>query len=132
MPIGQEITPEVDPCLVAKRWKISLKFATLLVLMSGRLEFNFWIISGFRTAAAQQRLLDAPNSKAAPIGRSTHTSCPATGGDFRLGTPATNFAKARFGTEAVFVGLRWGGGSPIDPSTGIPSDWNHLDLGPRV
>lgn len=28
-------------------------------------------------------------------------------------------------------GLRWGGGGPVD-DIGIPVDWNHLDLGPRV
>lgn len=44
----------------------------------------------------------------------------------------TNSVKARLGAEATHVGFRWGGGSPVDPETGIPSDWNHLDGGPAV
>lgn len=89
------------------------------------------IISGFRTVAEQIEL-GRQGRPAADPSRSTHTTCPATGIDFRINGFVTTLMKARFGTIAVMNGLRWGGGSPVDPSTGIPSDWNHVDLGPRT
>lgn len=40
-------------------------------------------------------------------------------------------SRVQFGLAANLAGLRWGGGSTVD-DTGVPSDWNHLDLGPRT
>jgi len=90
------------------------------------------VISGMRTRAEQQALIDS-GRPAAPIHLSTHVMCPATGADVRMGYSfMTGMMKATFGRIVRMNGLRWGGGSPIDPSTGIPSDWNHVDLGPRT
>lgn len=88
------------------------------------------IISGHRTDAEQNQLIKQ-GRPAAPVGASNHTSCPATAVDLRISGIPVNVQKAILGRIAVFNGLRWGGGSPVDPETGIPSDWNHLDMGPR-
>jgi uncharacterized protein YcbK (DUF882 family) len=87
------------------------------------------IISGYRTVA-EQRGLERQGRPTADPGVSTHTSCPATGVDLSLGFGVTRAEKATFGRIVVMHGLRWGGGSPVD-DVGIPSDWNHVDVGPR-
>lgn len=63
---------------------------------------------------------------------SNHTSCPATAIDVSIGFAPTNVLKATLGRVGILAGLRWGGGSPVDRQTGIPSDWNHFDIGPRA
>ena len=88
------------------------------------------IISGFRTDETQRQLI-ADGRGAAPVGLSNHTVCPSRAVDVSIGAAPTNVQKALLGSIMVFAGLRWGGGSPVDPKTGIPSDWNHFDLGPR-
>lgn len=85
------------------------------------------IISGWRTAELQSSL-----AHSAPENLSTHRSCPATGADIWLSVAATNDTKLRVGLAAARAGLRWGGGSAVDPNTQIPRDWNHLDLGRRT
>lgn len=92
--------------------------------------FQLSIISGFRSREEQDQLR-REGRPAADEMASTHRTCPATGADLYLGLQATNTLKAQFGAAVRLVGLRWGGGSPIDPGTGIPSDWNHVDLGAR-
>lgn len=129
IPPGSRFSPELT-CELADRWQISDVLATRLRQLAARLEFPITIISGFRTAEEQLELGRA-GRPAAPVEVSTHTSCPATGADLMPTIAVTNVVKARLGAEAVLVGLRWGGGSPVDPETGIPSDWNHVDLGPR-
>lgn len=118
-------------CSLAKRWQIQQSIAWRLVLLAERLEFPISVISGFRTCEQQDALRDA-GRPAAPCDRSTHTTCPAQGVDVWPGVAVTDVVRARLGAEAVHVGFRWGGGSPVDPDTGIPSDWNHLDGGPAV
>ena len=129
--IPQPVTSETDYCVLADRWQVSQILAWNLVRMTRRLEFGFSIISGYRTVG-EQEALRAAGRPTAPAGTSTHTVCPAQGVDVWPSIAVTDVVKARLGEAAVSVGLRWGGGSPIDPETGIPSDWNHLDLGPRV
>lgn len=113
-------------------WGISYELAYRLMLMADQaapLELD--IISGFRTAE-EQRDLDQEGRPAAPEALSTHRTCPATGADLSLPTvTTTDQVKAMFGGWTVFAGLRWGGGSPVS-SAGIPLDWNHVDLGPRM
>lgn len=90
-------------------------------------------ISGYRTCA-QQEALGRRGRPAAPCDISTHTTCPATGMDFRLGGLFdSDFVKLLFGGAAIRAGLRWGGGSPERQTEfgAIPSDWQHLDLGRR-
>jgi len=128
--IAERIDPNGDPCQLATKWKISPRLANNLLLMASRLEFPVQIISGYRSPT-KQRALAAEGRPTAPVDRSTHTSCPATGADVWPGIAVTTLIQARLGAEAVISGLRWGGGSPVDPQTGIPSDWNHMDLGPR-
>jgi len=118
-----------DVCRIARKWGISDELSERLHLMASRVEVPFSIISGLRTAA-QQAALRASGRPAASDALSTHLSCPATGADIRPSIAVTRLVKARLGAEGVHAGLRWGGGSQPD-SGGIPSDWNHFDLGPR-
>lgn len=124
------ITQETDPCDLALRWGISEDLAVKLVRFSGLAEdLGLSIFSGARTCAEQTALKDQ-GRPAAPCHISTHVSCPATGADL-LTTPVPVAAvKARFVAAGTMAGLRVGGGSPVDAS-GIPSDWRHVDLGPR-
>lgn len=117
-------------CALSLQWGIEEQLASRLQAMAGRTEFPISIISGLRTPQEQKALARA-GRPAAPVGVSTHLSCPATGADVMPQIAVTNIVKARLGAEGVRAGLRWGGGSPVDPRTGIPSDWNHFDLGPR-
>jgi len=109
---------------------ISVELSNRLMVMANRAPFALSIISGFRTAE-KQRALAAEGRPTADVDRSTHTTCPATGADLLPAVARTLVVQAQFGEAAVIAGLRWGGGSPVDPNTGIPSDWNHVDLGPR-
>lgn len=128
-----------DPCEIARRWLVSDELAAKLsaAMRQWERETNLTIevISGYRTDAAQSALTRAGRPTALSNDLSTHRTCPATGADIRIGgSPlfhVTPLMKARWGRIAVETGLRWGGGSSIDPTTGIPSDWNHVDLGPR-
>jgi len=87
------------------------------------------IISGLRTRS-EQLALARRGRPAARDDLSTHRSCPATGIDISLGLAPTRIQKATWGRIVTFLGLRWGGGSAPDQG-GIPSDWQHVDLGPR-
>jgi len=115
-------------------WKLDCRLATRIHAV-----FRDWllqtgipieVLSGFRTDA-EQIFLARAGRPAASVQVSTHTVCPATGTDVRISGIVTVDMKARFGTIAIQNGLRWGGGGPVDPITGIPLDWNHVDLGPR-
>lgn len=116
-------------------WGISLELAQRITRMSQErdLPFGLSIISGARSCEEQNDLirsgattLPCCSSGARPC--STHTSIPATGADLWPSVAVTNAVKAHFGRAAVFAGLRWGGGSPLD-ADGFPTDWNHVDLG---
>jgi len=89
-----------------------------------------WIISGWRSREQQERL-SRQGRPTAPDARSTHRSCPATGVDISLGTLPSNFLKATWGRLTLVHGLRWGGGGAVNPDSGIPLDWQHVDVGPR-
>lgn len=113
----------VDPRVMARVLAAAAEFSRV----TGR---DAWIISGYRTKADQDRLRKA-GRPTAPDHLSTHRSCLATGVDVDLGFGVNNPLKVLWGTSAFYAGLRWGGGSAIDASTGIPSDWAHVDEGPR-
>lgn len=89
-----------------------------------------WIISGWRSFFEQMEL-GRGGRPAAADGVSTHRSCPATGVDISLGALASREKKMFWGQMVQANGLRWGGGSEVDQS-GIPSDWQHVDKGPRM
>lgn len=129
--LPERIRMDTDPCDLSSRWLISPTLSSRFIQTAARLPFDMSIISGYRTVQRQMELMREGRPAANPL-RSTHTSCPATGADVRLGVAVTPLIQARFGLAAVESGLRWGGGSPVDPETGIPSDWNHVDLGPRA
>ena len=124
------ITQETDPCGLAAKWGISNELAFGLVRFSRLAEdLGLSIFSGARTCA-EQTALKAQGRPAASCDVSTHVSCPATGADL-LTTPVPLVSvKARFLAAGTLAGLRVGGGSPVG-ADGIPSDWNHVDLGPR-
>lgn len=119
----------VPVCDLSMRWGISGELAERLTLGADHLEFPVAIISGLRTEA-QQDALRRDGNPAADNDRSTHLSCPATGADVWPQITIVPAVKGRLGAEMVLAGLRWGGGSQLDES-GMPSDWNHFDLGPR-
>jgi len=127
--IAQLVEPTTDACELAAKWRIDPRLAAGLVRLSGNVPFGVQIISGFRTVEEQQELIR--EGKGAPLDRSTHVTCPATGVDLWPLVTVTNIVKASLGAAGTYAGLRWGGGSPVDPDTGIPSDWNHFDMGPR-
>lgn len=131
---SQEPVTAAFLCDISSRWLVEpdvmamvLEAAAQFTRQTGR---DVFIISGYRTKAAQDRLRKAGRPTASDQS-STHRSCLATGVDVDLGFGVSNASKVLWGTAAVFAGLRWGGGSAIDRETGIPSDWNHVDKGPR-
>jgi hypothetical protein len=128
--IPELLNPYQDSCELAGRWLISPTLAVRILDVAKRVPFGLQIISGFRTAEEQQELIE--KGVGAPVEVSTHCSCPATGADLWPTIAITDVVKAIFGANVVSSRLRWGGGSPVDPETGIPSDWNHVDLGPRA
>lgn len=128
--IPQAITPHTNPCDLAKKWTLREDLAFKLVRMTSDLPFGLKIISGYRSPEKQDRLR-AQGRPTANNDLSTHLSCPAGGADLWPDVAVTDVVKATFGSAVVRAGLRWGGGSRKDPNTGIPSDWNHVDIGPR-
>lgn len=120
---------------LSSSWGIHPYLARRLLELDAIWRFDFpnlgglRIISGARTLQ-EQRELEASGRPAADPARSTHLTCPATGADLALGVAADDAVKLELGTRAIWIGLRWGGGSSLD-ARGIPLDWNHVDLGPR-
>jgi len=132
MPEREILTGRSD-CDIATRWAVSLDVVRRVRLAAE--DFNtetgrqVWIISGFRSVAEQNRLR-RQGRPTADNDRSTHLSCPATGVDVSLGARPSNFLKATWGRLTLVHGLRWGGGGAVTES-GIPIDWQHVDVGPR-
>lgn len=123
----------VDACtLRAEPWSLHPELAERLAGTLDQAEtetgISWRIISGYRSEQKQEELR-RQGKPTAPPGCSTHTRCPSEGADVWPATLPTRALKATFGRIAVEHGLRWGGGSPVDDA-GIPSDWNHVDLGP--
>lgn len=129
MAIPERIEILGDACGLSSRWLISPTLAERLILAASFLPFAISIISGHRSPEKQEALR-REGRPTADVSRSTHTSCPATGADVWPAIAITRVVQATLGEALVRAGLRWGGGSPVD-SGGIPSDWNHTDLGPR-
>ena len=120
---------DADPCDIAARWGITLNLATRLVMIATKLPFGLMIISGSRSCEEQDALRES-GRPAAACDLSTHVApCPATGADVWPAIGVDDGVKVMIGREALIAGLRWGGGSPLD-ALAIPTDWNHLDLGP--
>lgn len=123
-----------DPCELAERWGVDPDVMTRLVISAEQFEAEtaqaVQIISGYRTAA-EQKALGRSGRPTAPDELSTHRSCPATGVDVNLGTLPIVVQKHIWGRILMLNGLRWGGGSDLDDDL-IPSDWQHLDRGPRA
>lgn len=128
-----------DPCAIASRWAISEELANRLKCAVDRFAgpqlpgqqpiVPVQIISGARSPVDQDRLR-REGRPTADNDRSTHLSCPATGADISLPFGTTRATIARWGEAVTLCGMRWGGGSAVD-DVGIPSDWRHVDLGPR-
>jgi len=156
-PAGYVVIPQAIPGHDATRdafceWKAAWRISDELALRLSKMQDGFQgrnlgtpgaprptgtppallIISGFRSRE-EQDALEAAGRPTAPFDLSTHTTCPATGADLRIGdlpgSQVPEELKRWFGSLAAVSGLRWGGGS--SRTNGIPSDWNHVDLGPR-
>lgn len=131
---GREPATGADVCELATRWRVAPDTMGRVQLAAAQFEQETGrrvdIISGYRTQQQQAQLGRAGRPTAAE-GRSTHRSCPATGVDVSLGVLPSNFLKATWGRITLIHGLRWGGGGELDPRTGIPLDWGHVDRGPR-
>ena len=130
----REVLTDRDVCDIAERWAVSVD--TIRRVQMAAHDFftetgrQVWIISGWRSAA-QQRGLSRKGRPTARDDLSTHRSCPATGVDISLGARPSGFLKATWGRLTLVHGLRWGGGGGVDEG-GIPLDWQHVDVGPRV
>lgn len=130
IPSRDEATLE-EFCNWVARWGIDARLGRALQTMQANFPTTLSIISGARTTE-QQDALRADGRPTAANEVSTHLDCPsATGADLSTGTGVDNGVKIALGLAASLAGLRWGGGSHVDHDTGIPSDWNHVDLGPR-
>ena len=141
--IPQQIDPDgawsfEEVCELGNKWGLDQTLATRIVTMArefskGSPVTGLSIISGLRTDEEQNALRRA-GRPTADNDKSTHLACPATGADLRVNgvSSVDRSVRQAFGVAARFSGLRWGGGSRVDPDTGIPSDWNHVDLGPRA
>jgi hypothetical protein len=120
-------------CELADRWGITDGLAYRLMRSAQELSFishrSAFIISGFRSRA-QQIELKRRGRPAADPDRSTHTTCPATGADIWLGPNPPAGLIMRWWQIVGLNGLRLGGGSPLNDDK-VPSDWPHVDLGPR-
>ncbi len=128
MPIPTPISAETDSCDLARRWGIADELARRIVAMAtSAVDLGLIIISGFRSCEQQEDLARA-GRPAAPCDLSTHTLCPAIGADLWTTPAPVTAVRARFVAAATLAGLRVGGGGPVDPLTGIPQDWNHVDL----
>lgn len=125
---GEDVTNKL--CEFAFRWRISHELALKLLDFQAIFPHPVQIVSGWRSAEEQ-----ANTAGGARDDLSTHRSCPATGADLQvigwMKTNAPRQIKALFKSAAETAGMRVGGGSSRDPETGLPSDWNHVDLGPR-
>lgn len=138
--IPQSVPPRATDgqlCQLVDRWGITYSLALKLSRMAEQLPFGISIISGARTKESQDQLT-RQGRPTADWNRTTHADtdehgCPrlATGADLRTAVAPVASVQATFGQAATLAGLRWGGSSPVDPNTGIPSDWNHVDEGPR-
>jgi len=136
VPHPDEVVLEELACSLLETWKLDAvlarKVAATLMDFERETRLPIQVISGFRTDR-EQLALGRAGRPAAPINLSNHTICPARAVDVRIGGIPTTTIKAIFGRIASMNGLRWGGGSPIDPKNGVlPTDWQHLDLGPRA
>ena len=132
MPNPEFITG-LDACQLSERWGLDPRMAEKLLLSAQ----DFWfetrrsvsIVSGYRTRA-EQTALRRKGRPTAPDEISTHRSCPATGADISMGPGLVVTEKHIWGRILFMNGLRWGGGSPLDDDL-VPTDWQHLDAGPR-
>jgi hypothetical protein len=122
-----------DVCDLAERWKVDPAFLRRVQLAAQDFESEtrrtVRIISGHRTAAEQARL-GRQGRPTTSDELSTHRSCPATGVDLNFGFGLVRTEKHIWGRILFMNGLRWGGGSKLD-ANGIPTDWQHVDAGPR-
>ena len=129
------LASQAEFCAWLDRWQITSSLGLKLMEVDANLPFRVQIISGHRTDK-EQIALGRAGRPAAPVDRSTHTECPATGADLWPEVAPVVSVKALFGSAVVRAGLRWGGGSPVgsleSDEPGIPSDWNHVDEGPRM
>lgn len=118
---------------MADRWGLDPRLAEALMKMSERLRpISLTISSGYRNREHQDALGDA-GRPTADHDKSTHRTMPATGADLEIGATGVDPAvRIAFGNAAVLSGLRWGGGSPMDATGVIPTDWKHVDLGRRT
>ena len=132
MPERERIT-DLDACALSVRWGLDLVFAERLLLSAQDMESETGrqvsIISGYRTRA-EQRALRRSGRPAAADETSTHRSCPSTGADVSMGFGVVVTEKHIWGRILLMNGLRWGGGSLLDDDL-TPTDWQHLDAGPR-
>jgi len=120
----------------AEHWQLRDDAACAALSLGGLVQsshrgLEIWIISGGRTCS-RQREFGRQGRPVAACNLSTHVlnGRLATGFDIAYG-PDTLEMKGLVGNLSRCLGIRWGGGSETDPSTQMPTDVNHFDLGPR-
>ena len=120
-------------CELARRWKVDPWVMQRVWLSAIDYENEtagaVWIISGHRTVA-QQNELRRQGRPTADNDRSTHLSCPATGVDVSIAVAPVRAQIWIWGRIVRMNGLRWGGDSKLHEA-GYPTDFGHIDKGPR-
>lgn len=112
--------------------EVALRFLLLRTLFQRKTGHDLTIISGARTCK-EQKALERQGRPTAPCHLSNHVveeNCLATAVDVRMNGFPSRAHKYELGRAGIEAGFRWGGGSSVDEG-GIPSDWNHFDLGPK-
>jgi len=129
-----EIIAQEEVCTLAERWVVMPSVMARLHRSAKEFEEEtgraVWIVSGYRTKT-EQDALRARGRPTATENRSTHRSCPSTGVDITLGFGPTTEMKHIWARILFMNGLRMGGGSPLDDDL-LPTDWQHVDEGPRI
>ena len=129
--LGEATAGEV--CAFRNKWLLHPTLLDKLMRAQAELPFGLKVRQGHRTRAEYEALKRAGRPVTPTYEMSTHAQCPSQGADMDIEIAVTNVTKALFGSAIVRAGLRWGGrsdGGGIDPETGIPYDWNHVDMGP--
>ena len=131
---GTETHLPPDSFALACCWNLSGDMVGRLVQSADEFweetRIDTYIISGYRTAQ-EQATLARRGRPAAADELSTHRSSPATGADVSWSRPLIRDQKYTWMRILGRNGLRGGGGSPLDESGSFPTDFNHVDLGPR-
>ena len=118
---------------IEKDWRVDCQLSDIIAAILTEVDHETLrsphVISGYRTRAEQAEL-KRRGRPTAPDDLSNHRVLPSRAVDVSLGAVPSKDMKWALGRAIQRWGLRWGGGSKLDESD-IPTDWQHIDFGPR-